>query len=404
MKGADAYSEAFSDTIRKVAEDAAANRRPAADAKAKPLLPLLMFDEIKPVLDVRDFVQGVLTEGGAAVVYGESNAGKTFWTTDLGLHVAAGKDWNGRRVEQGGVVYCVLEGGIGFRNRVVGWREAHGYEDARIPFAAISASLNLLDPAADAPRVIAAIQAASEHLGVPVKLVVIDTLSRAMAGGNENAPDDMGALVRNMDAIRQETGACVLLVHHCGKDAAKGARGHSLLRGALDTEIEVRSDDDTGAKVATVVKQREMRKGDAFGFRLEAMTLGQNRHGEDVTTCVVQGSDEAPRKRSKPLHAEAESLRREINNIFAAGKGQSRRPEPGMPEVPTISRNTLRDVLVRKGWIRLPDEVSSGVSGAEPIPKSEHTRLWKRLELLKSQGIIGFNRHDVWLTERGDFP
>ncbi len=51
----------------------------------------------------------------------------------------------------------------------------------------------------------------------------------------------MGALVRCMDLIRQETGACVLFVHHSGKDAAKGARGHSLLRAAIDTEIEVKA-------------------------------------------------------------------------------------------------------------------------------------------------------------------
>jgi RecA-family ATPase len=52
-----------------------------------------------------------------------------------------------------------------------------------------------------------------------------------MAGGNENAPDDMGALVRNIDRLRAETGAAVLLVHHTGKDTSRGARGHSLARG-----------------------------------------------------------------------------------------------------------------------------------------------------------------------------
>ena len=92
-----------------------------------------MFDDIEPVLDANDFVQGVLMEGSAAVTYGESNAGKTFWTTDLALHVAAGKEWNGRRVEQGGVVYCVLERGIGFRNRVAGWRSAHGVDGRPSP-------------------------------------------------------------------------------------------------------------------------------------------------------------------------------------------------------------------------------------------------------------------------------
>ena len=34
-----------------------------------------------------------------------------------------------------------------------------------------------------------------------------------------------------------------MLVHHTGKDTAKGARGHSLLRAATDTEIEVKREE-----------------------------------------------------------------------------------------------------------------------------------------------------------------
>lgn len=248
-------------------------------------LPLVWFDDIEPLLDAKDFVQGVLVEQGSVVVYGESNAGKTFWTTDLSLHVAAGAEWNGRRVEQGGVIYCVLEGGAGFRNRVAAWRTVKGLQS--IPFAAIPASLNLLDPAADTPRLIEAIKGAAAKIGMPVKLVVIDTLSRAMAGGNENAPDDMGALVQNMDTIRMETGACVVFIHHSGKDQAKGARGHSLLRAAIDTEVEVVASEGDD-KSATIVKQRELKKGDVFGFTLKVVELGENRHGEKVTTCLVE--------------------------------------------------------------------------------------------------------------------
>ena len=247
--------------------------------------PVVLFDDIPISLDANDFVQGVLVEQGSAVVYGESNAGKTFWMTDLALHVASGFPWNGRRVEKGGVVYCVLEGGRGFSNRVAAWRDAKCVSG--IPFVSIPAALNLLDPAADVLPLIEDIKTASERLGYPVKLVVIDTLSRALAGGNENDSADMGAMVRNMDLIRRETGACVLFIHHSGKDAARGARGHSLLRAALDTEIEVVAAPESEEKTATVVKQRELSKGDVFGFKLDVVTLGQNRHGEDVTTCLV---------------------------------------------------------------------------------------------------------------------
>jgi hypothetical protein len=292
----------------------------------KTSLPLLWFEQIEPVLDVKDFVQGVLIEQGAAVVYGESNAGKTFWTTDLALHVAAGDSWHGRRVEQGGVVYCVLEGGIGFKNRVAAWKKARGLENHPIPFVAIAATLNLLDPLADTPRLVKAIKEAAALMAVPVKLVIIDTLSRALAGGNENAPEDMGALVGNMDTIRADTKSCVLFVHHCGKDQAKGARGHSSLRAAIDTEIEVIADEESDAKTATIVKQRDLPKGDHFNFKLKVIELGQNRHGEPVTTCTVDYGDKgAPPVTRSPRAAGGNHQQRalEILSDMIATSGQS---------------------------------------------------------------------------------
>ncbi len=170
----------------------------------------------------------------------------------------------------------------------------HPEESKGLPFAAIAASVNLLLPDADVSLLIENIKAAAAVSGFTVNLVVIDTLSRAMAGGNENAPDDMGALIISMDRIRRETGACVLFVHHCGKDEAKGMRGHTSLLGAIDTEIEVSVDETTGDRAASVEKQRDLPKGQKFGFRLDKVTLGQNEHGEDVTTCLVAEAEGVP--------------------------------------------------------------------------------------------------------------
>lgn len=262
-------------------------------------LPILYFDEIERSVDVRDFVQGLLVEQSSAVLYGESNSGKTFFATALAMAVASGMPWFGRRVEQGGVLYLALEGGQGFRNRIAAWRERHDSLTGPVYFAAIPSQVNLLHPDADMPRVIAAARDAAERMGVGIKLIVVDTLARAMAGGNENAPEDMGALVMNMDRIRAETGAAVLFIHHSGKDAAKGARGHSSLRAAIDTEIEVEASDGP-VRRATVVKQRDMRKGDVFAFELEVVNLGENRHGEMVTTCLVQEVEDGPKRARRP--------------------------------------------------------------------------------------------------------
>lgn len=256
---------------------------PPADGARLPLR-LTFYDDIKINNDTIDFVEGLLVERSAIVVYGESNSGKTFWVTDLALHVASGRTWRNKEVTQGGVVYLALEGSIGFSNRIAAWKEEFG-NDTLVQFAAITETVDLLNPDIDLDRVIAAIHTANAAFGLPVKLVVIDTLSRAMAGGNENAPEDMGALVMNMDAIRHATGAAVLWIHHSGKDTAKGARGHSLLRAACDTEIEITADDTH--RNARVSKQRELESGQDHSFTLKVVDLGTNNRDHPITSCVV---------------------------------------------------------------------------------------------------------------------
>jgi AAA domain len=204
---------------------------------------------------------------------------------DLALHVAAGFDWFGRKVEQGAVVYVAAEAGRAILNRVAAWRIAHGLDRKDIPFAAVTSPIDLCHAAAgDVDRLIATIQGAG--LGPPA-LLNIDTLSRTLAGGSENAPDDMGALVRSVDSLRDELRCHVQLIHHSGKDQSRGSRGHSLLRCAVDTEIETARDHITGTSTATVTKQRDGPTTGQIAFRLRQIVLGMNQDGQPVTSCVL---------------------------------------------------------------------------------------------------------------------
>jgi hypothetical protein len=273
-------------------------------------LPLIYFQDVKPALRAEDFVEGLIIKAAMSVIYGPSNCGKTFFMTDLALHVALGLEWRGREVERMGVIYCAMEGAHGIQNRVAAFALACGLTGQEIPFAIIPVALNLLDPNADTSRLIDAIMAAAERMAIPVGLVVMDTLSRAMAGGNENSAEDMGALVVNSDRIRQATGAHVAWIHHSGKDQAQGARGHSLLRAATDTEIEISRADNDSPSIAKVTKQRELEIDGVFGFTLKRVELGLNRRGKPVTSCIVEPTDDRPAKpRISLTNGEAMALR-----------------------------------------------------------------------------------------------
>ena len=70
--------------------------------------------------------------------------------------------------------------------------------------------------------------------------MVFDTLAHCFGGNDENSAEDMGAFIQDCDAIKQRTGATVIVVHHSGKNEEAGARGSSALRGALDVELMVK--------------------------------------------------------------------------------------------------------------------------------------------------------------------
>jgi len=154
--------------------------------------------------------------------------------------------------------------------------------------ALVGQSVTLLEPSTDVDALVATCRDVQTRAGAPVGLLVIDTLARVTAGGDENSSVDMGRLIAAADRLKSTTGAHVQLVHHMGKDASKGARGHSSLRAALDTEIEVSVDDATRLHTAKVTKQRDLASnGERLQFRLAPVPLGVDQWGGQVTACAV---------------------------------------------------------------------------------------------------------------------
>ena len=52
---------------------------------------------------------------------------------------------------------------------------------------------------------------------------MLDTLSRLLAGGDENSPQDMGTFVRNVAELHHNNKAHIAIVHH-GTKATNGGQ------------------------------------------------------------------------------------------------------------------------------------------------------------------------------------
>lgn len=328
-------------------------------------------DTITPVLSADDYVEGLLVAGAMSVVYGPSNVGKTFFAADLAMHVAAGWEWRGCEVSQMPVLYVAAEGAFGIRNRVAAFRRHYDMSET-LPFHVIPVAVNLLSDDEAVERLIntAKVKGAG--------MIVLDTLSRVIAGGNENAPDDMGQLIGNCDRIRAEARAHVMLVHHTGKDEARGARGHSSLRAATDTEIEVSG--GNGVSLAKVTKQRELEIAGEFGFSLQVVELGTNTRGKPVTSCVVVEAAAASKAKPKrPRGAMQKTLVKALHNaLIDHGKAVA---------------DNRRRIVDEDHWRDAAFKLMSGE------PKHKWTNFRRAADSLIGDDFVGYRDHMAWVLE-----
>ena len=247
-------------------------------------------------------VKNILHPGDCACIFGESYTGKSHFALDLALGVASGATWKGQRVLQSTVLYIALEGWRGFEHRVAARKQEFA---AHVPLALWMTSLDFTD-GTDTQKLIEIVKGLADF-APKVGLIVIDTLARAIGGNDENTSQGMGVIVSASARIQKETGACVLWVHHVGKDAARGPRGHSSFFAALDTGIKV-TREEGGFSRARVEKQKDGEGGQAWDFRILPVPLCLDQDGDMITAGVPEFIDvasHAPSRKRPTGQAEA---------------------------------------------------------------------------------------------------
>jgi len=245
--------------------------------------PEIVFDQSTTL----EIIEDVLLAGQMSVWYGEPGAGKTTLLIDAMLRMPHALPWLGKRLERRAAILVAAESTNSVKSRVEAYRRHHG--DDIGSFGMIPHSLNLMDGSADVEELVDLVVEESCHIALAVGLIGVDTIARVMPGGDENTALDMGRLVSAGDRIRSRTEAHLAFVHHAGKDASKGARGHSSLRAATDTEIEVTYDKATKLHTLEVMKQRDLgSQGMKLTARFLPVEIGTNQWGNPITSCVVE--------------------------------------------------------------------------------------------------------------------
>lgn len=110
-------------------------------------------------------------------------------------------------------------------------------------------------------------------------------------GGDENAAEDMGAFIANLDAFLRKPGewdATVLVVHHSGKADKFTGRGSSALKAAVDSEYML-TKDEAGVVRMEATKMKDAEPPSPVAFTMHRVELGGlfDEDGEPVTSVAL---------------------------------------------------------------------------------------------------------------------
>jgi len=328
--------------------DDAAERSNGHGIEEPPAFPLIPFDGIHVDTTRRGYlVKGLLASTGLAVIWGPPKCGKSFWATDIGLHIALGWEYRGRKVQQATCIYIALEGRHGFPARIEAFRKYHGIESA--PFYLITTSLDLI---ANADALVASIKA---QLGTALPgIVFIDTLNRSLVG-SESKDEDMGRYLSAAEKVEQELGCAVAIVHHSGIDASR-PRGHTSLSGSVESQLACKRG-DTGEVIVTVELAKDFAEGVEIFSRLETVELGVDPDGDAITSLIVLPAETPLSSTAEPrLSKNQQTLFSILHDAGAAGlvleEWNSRARDAGIGVKRKADLYDIRSNLLSKGLIR----------------------------------------------------
>jgi AAA domain len=349
-----------------------------AGGESRRTIPLVAFNEVTLGKRRRYLVKGVIPRVGLTVAWGPPKCGKSFWTFDTMMHIALGRPYRGRCIEQGPVIYCAFEGQIGMEARIEAYRQRcmadhHG----KVPFYLMPVTLDLVR---DHKALIAAIK---DKLGVEKPVAVaLDTLNRSLRGSEND--EHMAAYVNAADAIRAAFDCAIVIVHHCGIDGTR-PRGHTSLPGAVDAQLAVTRDADDNVVVTVEYMKDGPDAGTTILSRLEAVEVGIDEDGEPITSCVVvpiDGGKPTRATKTAKLSPIPRAALRHLHECLAE-RGRPATDNDHVPaEAKTVTSTEWKDQLLK-----------ASIINRDGNPREQFRRIHVTLS---NAGLIGIWNDIVW--------
>ena len=256
----------------------------------------------------RWLVHQALPETGVAFLAGQYGAGKTFAALDLAYSVMTGSQFAGMDTDRrGGVLYFAAEGEAEIPVRLEAIMQRHGDVSDTLPFAWRDDVPVMLERGSR-EKLVSIVRyegARFKAEGIPLALIVIDTLAAAAGWQDENNAAEAQEAIRVMQALAKEAGALVLAVDHHGKDQAAGVRGSTAKAAGAEAVLSVLGDKAVGGETSNrrlaLHKVRGGQSGREIPFDLPTVVAGEDAKGRPVTTCVIEWKVYAPQRETAAI-------------------------------------------------------------------------------------------------------
>jgi AAA domain len=241
----------------------------------------------------------------------------------------------------------------------------------------------------DADLVIECCEQLQRRFGHDPRLIMTDTVSRVLAGGDENSPRDMGQLVANLTHVQESTGAHLLVIHHVPQGQLR-LRGHGSLLGSMDTTVSLEKS-GSGSVTATIDKNNDGVEGQAIAFRLASVELYRDPESGEITTApVVIPTEVVPQqvdRKKKPLSPKYERARRNLAGLANGSLARAAPDDWGLPAaINVVPIGAWRDALQRDGVL---DQEDTNV----------RKRFWDLKDRLAAKNVIGERDGFVWIAD-----
>lgn len=220
-------------------------------------------------------------------IVGPPESAKSLFAANIAACVATGKSFGDRSCRQGLVVYLWGEGQMGAARRLQAVDRHYQLGLQGSPFLLSKIASSLLD-ASETTRISSAIDSAEKQFGQRLALLIVDTLARFIAPGDESKAQDMTGFLAAVDSLRGS--ATAIICHHPGHTDHARARGSSGWKAALDAEYTLSKTGDV--VTVTCQKMKDGEKPEPFALRIvPANTAMVHEDGSPVQSVVLIPAD-----------------------------------------------------------------------------------------------------------------